>query len=141
MPVIYEIFPEENHMFVRYDGRITNGEIADSFVEAQGNPDFRLDLAHLVDLTTADFSVLDFQKIFSLFNMYARAHEGAGVKMRVSIFAPSDTVFGMSRMFENLAGTSDFFEVRIFDNLKAAREWAIHPEDCNNDDEELVRSS
>ncbi len=140
MPVIYEIIPEENHMFVRYDGRVTNSEIADSFAEAQQNPEFRLDLAHLVDLTTADFSVLDFQKIFSLFNMYARAHEGAGIKMRVSIFAPSDTVFGMSRMFENLAGTSDFFDVRIFDSLEAAREWAVNPDEDEEDNSELEQS-
>ena len=124
MPVSYEIHADQGYVFTIYEGVVTLAQVLEMFQDYQANPEFDLRLAHLSDMSRLEGTDVGFSEIFSLFSHYVRTYSMAGQTMRTAIYAPDETVFGLTRIFENLAETSDSVEARLFDDLEAARAWA-----------------
>lgn len=123
MPVSYVIH-QGDHVYARYEGSVALADVTRMFAAYQQDPDFDRTLPHLVDLSRLTETDAGFAEMFALFAMYGRAYAAANARMRCAIFAPSDLTFGVSRIFENLAETSDWLDTAIFGNLEEATAWA-----------------
>ncbi len=124
MPVSYSIQSDQGYVLSIYEGEVTLSQVLEMFQSYKAEPGFDLRLAHLSDLSRLKGSDVGFSEIFSLFSHYARIYSEAGQTMHTAIYAPDETVFGLSRIFENLAETSHAIEARLFDDLESARTWA-----------------
>lgn len=127
MPVSYEIHADQGYVLAIYQGEVTQSQVVEMFRAYQADPEFDMGLAHMADLSQLTSANVGFSEIFSLFSLYARTYRALGRTMRNAIYAPDETVFGLTRIYENLAETSDTIEVRIFDDFEAARAWACAP--------------
>ncbi len=124
MPVSYEIKADDGYVEARYVGVVTMAEVRTMFETYLGDPDFRTDLTHLVDLSQINADSIGFSEVFALSGMFSRSIAETGRQMRIAIFAPNELTYGLSRMFESLSGPEKGVDARIFNDLAAARCWA-----------------
>ncbi|MEZ5714413.1 MAG: hypothetical protein R3D85_04130 [Paracoccaceae bacterium] len=123
MPVEYEIQNDGAFVLARYWGAVSGQEVAELFRRYQADPEFRLDRPHLADVSGVTASDAGFAEVFSLFSMFARFYATSDCPLRVAIYAPADLTFGIARIFQNLAESSDRIETAIFEDMDDARAW------------------
>ena len=121
MPISY--FVDREHRVVRTegDGKLTEAEIVqvsrEQFQDSEAEPGFD----RLIDLRKVEILGVFTQSV-RRWPEVLRSKGDAAVTSRVAIVASADAVFGMARMFEIAQGKSHF-EVRVFRDMKPARDW------------------
>lgn len=125
MPVTYDIDESDYLVTARYAGEVTLDEIAAMFTAYIGDPDFDLDRPHLADLSNVTTTDIGFEDTYALFSMYMRNYTRPGHHLRIAILAPEPISFGIARIFQNLAESSDAIDVELFDTFDSARDWAL----------------
>jgi len=125
MPIYYKNYPEDGYVLTVFDGAVTLPEASAMFRDLFNEPFFNPRHAHLADLSRFHAPDIGFAEVFSLFSLLDRTYESLGHTTRAAIYAPDETVFGLSRIFENLTETSKAINVSLFDDLDAARSWII----------------
>lgn len=129
MPVSYSIEESGRLVLARYDGEITLDQIAEMFAAYLDDPAFAFERPHLADLSGVTETDIGFSETYALFSLYLRSYAANGQHMRVAIHAPHPVAFGIARIFQNLAESSDVIEAMLFDTFEAARDWALDPPD------------
>jgi hypothetical protein len=132
MALSFEIQHDGRLVYVLMSEDVTPKQLSDTFAANQSNPEFRLDQPRLVDASAVKNVDVGFNEIFALHSFFARSYKSAGTTMYIAIFAPSDYVFGLARIFQNLAEGSDVIKVTIFREMSAARAWALDHASCRN---------
>lgn len=125
MPVTYDIDDIDHLVTARYAGEVTLDEIAAMFTAYIRDPRFDIDRPHLADLSRVTGTDIGFEDTYALFSMYMRNYTRPGHHLRIAIHAPEPISFGIARIFQNLAESSDAIDVELFDRLDTARDWAL----------------
>jgi len=124
LPVIYEINRNTNLIRTRCVGNVTFEEVVGHFAELECNPqvpkqlDVLLDLSELTSVPGADQLVSVAEEIGRI--------EGKVQFGLCGIIAPSDLLFGMSRMFEVFAARQ-FRATKVFRRMDDAEKWLASP--------------
>lgn len=125
MPTTYEIDPKGRFVLARYVGHITREDIRTMFAAYQSDPEFRLDLPHIVDLRTADTTDVDNEGMRLALYMFQSVYTKAAERMIAAIVVSDDLFYGMARMYQSLSEMSEFSTVRLFENMDDAVEWVV----------------
>ncbi|WP_306005557.1 hypothetical protein [Aquicoccus porphyridii] len=125
MPVTYDIDKTDHLVTARYSGNVTLDEIAAMFSAYVEDPDFRTDRPHLADLSGVTGTDIGFAETYTLFSMFLRSYAQPDHHLRIAIHALDPATFGIARIFQNLAESSDAIDVELFDTPGAARNWAL----------------
>ncbi len=130
MPVTYDIDKSAHLVTARYAGEVSLDEISAMFARYVEDPDFCIDRPHLADLSAVTGTDIGFAETYALFSMFLRHYTQAGNHLRIAVYAPDPVSFGIARIFQNLAESSDAIDVALFDRPDAARDWALHAADA-----------
>ena len=125
MGVSYDIRDSGRIVYATHTGTIDLTQITAMWQDYMNDPAFQMDRPHLVDLAQVTETEVGFSEVFSLFSMFMRHYEQAGLRLYIAINAPRELTFGLARIFQNLAESSDVVETAIFDDLDSARQWAL----------------
>lgn len=116
MPATYTIDVARGLVVTRLWGRLTDEDLIDHQQRLRTDPEFDPGFRQFADFSDVEETTIAPEVIREL----ARTNPwGAGA--RRAMFAPSDLLFGLARMFEMLDEQLD--EVRVFRNADEARAW------------------
>lgn len=123
MPVRYRIEAGGAYVTACYEGQVDLADVVRVYSEYRNDPAFLPSRPHLVDLSALRGSSAGFSEIRDALSMFERTQAQMNAPLRISVFAPTDLGFGLSRMFETMASMSAFVDARVFDNRDDARNW------------------
>jgi hypothetical protein len=125
MALSFEIQQEGQLVFARMSEEISPKQLTEAFLANQEKPEFLLHLPRLVDTSAVTDIRGGFTELFGLYSVVARHYKAHDTTMYLAIFAPSDYIFGLVRIFQNLSDGGDTIKTRIFREMPAARAWAL----------------
>src|SRR4051812_28228342 len=96
MPTSYAIDPGQHIVYTKFSGEATDRDLMTHIVALEADPRFSPDMAELVDLTGVTHADVSSYGIRSA----ARSPVHARLARRAFI-APSDALFGLSRMYQS----------------------------------------
>lgn len=123
MAVTYEILRDGSLAVIRYIGTITKEEIVASQRDYLSDPEYRPGTPELAVFDEAREMDFDFQKVWSLLSEVGAGYQAAAGAPRISIFAPSDMPFGLSRIFQALAEYESDLQVMVHRTEADALAW------------------
>ena len=120
MPWDYVIYPDQQLVYTRWWGDVTDTDVLDHQRKLADDSQFRNDFSQLIDfLGASSLKALTSDGIKKL----AQRHV-FGLGSRRAIIVADDASFGMARMFQIYREIADGEEqIRVFKSLKEAREW------------------
>ena len=117
MPTTYRIDGSLRIVFTNAEGNLSAADLQGLQEGVRGDPEFDPTFRNLVDLRAVKKVTIAGEEM----NKLARSSPfAAGV--RRAIVAPSESVFGMSRMYQMMGGDSAD-EVSVFRGMAEAMEW------------------
>lgn len=128
MPVIYEIHSNGKRVDVHYTGVVSPEENLASYESYLADPlarpvhDYFVDLSELTEIDST-FERMQ-NMVARLTPLYARRAPGA----RTAIYAPSDTAYGVGRMFESLNSIENNDNVGVFRVKSEAEAFLVRKE-------------
>ncbi|MBN2424545.1 MAG: hypothetical protein JXR46_14000 [Calditrichaceae bacterium] len=127
MPLEFTINHKDGYLTCKYLGQITDEEIVASWQKFyEGNkwiPGFN----ELNDLSEADFMCITTSGLRRLAQLSKTMQEKMNIQeLKVAIYAPTPLQFGLSRVYEVLAGDSPEIH-KIFKDLDEAKAWLKTP--------------
>lgn len=110
----------------RYSGVITEAELLSTYAALMTAPDYDPTLDDLVDLRAVERLEVSPSAMRQLITI-VQPIDALAIPTRTAIVAPTDVVFGMSRMYEMLRGDDVPEEIRVFRSLEEATAWLGRP--------------
>ena len=104
-----------------YTGRVDDRELLETYTALLTAADYDTTLNDLVDLTSIENLEVSSDALRELVRVFQPIDPYLSGRRR-AIVAPSDSVYGMARMYEILRSDSPE-EIRVFRSLDAARDW------------------
>ncbi|HYW32719.1 MAG TPA: hypothetical protein VE869_14565 [Gemmatimonas sp.] len=96
--------------------------MGDAYAELLSAPDYDATADDLVDLRGVTHLGVTPEGLRGIMSMFTPIDE-LGIATRLAIVAPTDAVYGVSRMYELLRGDGVPEEIRVFRDLNAALQW------------------
>ena len=121
MPIHYEIQPDQKVVYTTLKGELSEIELADYFMSLVSHPLFHPSFRVLVNTARIDSVAVTGEEIRAM----SEATHDEAAKLggaRVAIYAPSDVVYGMMRMYQTLRDESPY-DIKVFRDLGEARRW------------------
>lgn len=109
-------------------GRVTREDLRDLFASLYDSPEPRLRHRTYVDLGDVTSVDVGFREIHWLSVRVTEVTQRQHWFVRVSIYAPSQVTFGLSRMYQQLFAQHDNAEVFVSDERAAALGWLDLPD-------------
>ena len=123
MSVEYTYDEENNIMYTRFFGVVVEKDLGDQAEAVAADPRIKPELRELVDLS----GIEDIQASPTALEISIRIdiHHSEKLKgMRTAIFAPTDLLYGFSRMYQSLVEVRKApATVEVFRSIEKAREW------------------
>jgi len=112
----------------RFSGAITDRDLIDTYERLLRDPAYDGTLHNLVDLREVSHMGITSAGLHRLIAL----HDGRGpteAHTRNAIVAPTDVLYGVSRMFQTLRGDSRLAELEVFRTIGAAEHWIAEHSD------------
>ncbi len=123
MPQNHLILPEFNLVFLRYSGHVTLNDQRQLVADVTANPDHRYDMPKLSDASSVTGSDIDATIFMALRDRLESRYTDLPGPILWAHFAPSDTTYGMARMFESLMSDITALKVEVFRDLPDALDF------------------
>ncbi|WP_121632923.1 hypothetical protein [Tropicibacter alexandrii] len=120
MPVDFEICRQWNFVWVSLRGDVTGAEHVQSFVDYSRHPDFDGAQHVLMNLRDFEFRNVFFKELMGLATELQSHYQMRAATSRTAIFAPTDTAYGMSRMFQSMTEGNTPSRVGVFRTMDEA---------------------
>ena len=104
------------------EGKIIFKELAESLTNMYEDPNFDKSLNALWDLRGTDVSAFTADHVRQIADLVAREW-GRNEKFKTALVVSDDFSYGMTRMYELLLDSKMSSKIKIFRNMKTAREW------------------
>jgi hypothetical protein len=112
----------------RFVGAITDRELIDAFDRLLHDPAYDASLNDLVDLREVTHMGVTSAGLHRLIALYDERGP-AVLNTRNAFVAPTDVLYGVSRMFQTMRGEAPPAEIEVFRTLDEAESWiAGHPD-------------
>jgi hypothetical protein len=118
MPVSYSIDTEHPLVYTRFSGNVSDADFLEHLKSLYEDQRFDSSMPELVDLRDVTDVSLSPDMIASSARWPLHAPNA-----RRAVVAPSDFLFGLSRMYESYRGEAGADQFRIFRTLPPALEW------------------
>lgn len=99
----YTIFEEKNLIFYRPEGILTMAAIQEFIDDLLKDPAYRENMLEFIDLSRVDKWDIKLEELRSIFNREISKVGKRTIIDKMSIWAPSDIAFGITRMFHSVA--------------------------------------
>ncbi|MDB4893014.1 MAG: hypothetical protein JWL61_4869 [Gemmatimonadetes bacterium] len=118
MPVSHSIDTEHQLVYAVFSGDVSDADFIEHLKSLFGDPRFDSSMSELVDLREVTEVSLSPDMIASSARWPLHSPHA-----RRAVVAPSDFLFGLSRMYESYRGEAGADQFRIFRTLPPALEW------------------
>ncbi len=125
MPIASIVFTLEvatNHRVATIRGSIGDRELLAAFEPMLADPHYDSSLDDLIDLTDVTHMGVTSAGLHRLVELY-REREEPGNHTRSAIVAPTDVLYGVSRMFQSLRGEAAYDALEVFRAREDALRW------------------
>ena len=123
MPVSYEILEHADVTIVSYSGTVTYDCIRQSFDSYINDPRYEPGRRELADMSGVTGVDMEFEHVNGLLARVTKFYSQQPRITLISIFAPDDLAFGMSRMFQTLSDNDRGIRVSVESEEAAALAW------------------
>lgn len=97
----------------RWSGHITLDEMVQSHEDYLSNPNYRVGMPHLFDVSDIDFPEIEHATIEKYVSVVSQQDFGPdGVS--VTIFAPTDILYGLARQYQAIAESRSPIKAQVF---------------------------
>ena len=120
--ITFILDPAKRVRVARFVGAITDRVLIDAYGPLLRDPAFdstQSDLVDLRDVSHMDVTSAGLHRLIALY----KARGPAEAHTRNAIFAPSDVLYGVARMFQSLRGEVAPAEIEIFRHFEQAERW------------------
>jgi len=120
--ITFTLNPARRVRVARFVGAITDRILIDAYEPLLRDPAFdstQSDLVDLRDVSQMDVTSAGLHRLIALFE----ERGPAGAHTRNAIYAPSDVLYGVARMFQSLRGEVAPAEIEIFRHFEEAERW------------------
>lgn len=114
MPIEFSTCLERDLLLAKWTGLVTLDEFKGNYFNYLGDVNYRAGRTELIDQRAFEDFDGDFNAIRSALNFVNRAGEGPVVRTRTIVLAPADGVFGLGRMYQQLADMSSGIQVEVY---------------------------
>lgn len=118
----HRVEEREGYLYVFYKGRITSQALAEIMDANYSNPRFK-EMNDLWDLREAHSDEMDYGRIRNLVEHIQK--RGTRLHKRSAIVVNGEFHFGLSKIYESLAGNLDqsHLSVQVWQDIDAAKAW------------------
>ncbi len=128
MAIKYQIDPEMGVIYVNLAGKVCDDEFSAALDQALRDPDYHVGMSGLIDFRAVERFDVSTRVIREAVTTIAKTMNGFKYPWRTAIVAPTDMVYGLSRMYQILREGS-MEEVGVFRDAGDAGKWLGLPED------------
>ena len=121
--VTYEILPDQSLTIVRYAGTITFDQIVSTQRAYLADPCYVVGTPELAIFEDAEQLDFDYQSINLLTTVLTNAYKANDARPTISILAPKDLPYGLSRIFQSVAEYRKSMNVMVHRTEKSALAW------------------
>lgn len=114
MPISFQISTDLDLVYARWSGRVTFDDILWNFETYLSDAAYRPGRPELIDATEIEEVDVDFDRARAILRFVNQQIPGVAVATHTVLLAPGDTVFGLGRMFQQLAELAEGIEVEVF---------------------------
>ena len=118
MPTRYTIDPDRHIVYTTFSGDASDRDLLAHVLALEADPQFRPDMAELVDLTGVTRAHVTSSGIRAAAQSLVHARMA-----RRAFIAPSDALFGLTRMYQSYWNNGSDDRLTIFRDRTAALEW------------------
>lgn len=122
MAIRYQIDAEAGVIYVNLDGSVHSDEFSAALDRLFHDPEYQVGLDGLIDFRGVEWFDVSTRTIREAVAEIARNMNGFHYPWRTAIVAPTDLVYGLSRMYQILREGS-MEEIGVFRNPGDARKW------------------
>jgi len=119
MPISIHYDPEQNVLYTDATGEISLGDIMSYYSEIE-RIDFKPQYSVLADYSEASIE-LNYDDLNKMASKRSSISHGSGL-VKIAVFAKSDVVFGVARMYEAMID-KESYEVNAFRDREEAMQW------------------
>jgi hypothetical protein len=105
-----------------FSGFVSDADLLGAYAGLVAEPDYDATLDDLVDLREVTHFGVSTDGLRQVIGMFAPI-DGLGIPTRLAVVAPSDAVYGVSRMYQMLRGDEVPEEINVFRDLGEAHAW------------------
>ncbi|MEM6609565.1 MAG: hypothetical protein AAF689_13395 [Pseudomonadota bacterium] len=114
MPIVFSTCLERDILYAHWSGRVGLEEFRQNYFDYLADAFYRPGRTELVDLTDFEDFDGDFNAIRSALAVVNTAGEGPKNRTRTVLLAPRESVFGLGRMYQQLAEIAGGIEVELY---------------------------
>ncbi len=116
----YEV--QVHRRIVTFRGPIVDRDLLDAYESLLGDPKYDASMDDFIDLRDVTHMGVTSAGLHRLIAMFDE-RDSPGYPTRSAIVAPSDVLYGVSRMFQTMRGEDHPDELEVFRSLEEARAW------------------
>lgn len=124
MSIETKINTELNTIIRSVVGELTLDDVTQAFTDSLSRPDFKENMHVIWDITEGDLKKLSANHLITIVEHIRNNINSRGATYKISIVAPEDFNFGISRMFEAY-GNDLPVSINIHRNINEAFDWII----------------
>jgi hypothetical protein len=114
VPIDFSLSLELDVLVARWHGDVDLQQYREGFAAYLDHEDYALGRPELCDLSGVKTLDADFKQIWSIVTMVNNQASGAPVNTCCSVYAPQDVMFGVARMYQSVADSTDGVQVAVF---------------------------
>jgi hypothetical protein len=122
VPIEFSFEVTARRRIATFRGPITDRELLDAYTILLGDPAYDASLDDLIDLRGVTHMGVTSAGLHSLISMYEE-RDSPGYPTRSAILAPTDVLYGVSRMFQTMRGDDHPDELEVFRTLPESMAW------------------
>lgn len=119
MPMQYKVLHKFGITLTQWSGTVDATDVQGYLESYQQDPDFRPQYTTLSDVSRVDGVDIDFQRAIGLLHFIENLPLKNAV-LRTIIWAPSDVVFGVGRMFESMSDLRPGLAIEMYRDEREA---------------------
>jgi hypothetical protein len=114
VPISYQISTDLDLVYARWEGRVTFDDILWNLETYVSDPAYRPGRPELIDATEIEEVDVDFARARAILRLVNHQNPSVAVSTHTVLLVPGDTVFGLGRMFQQLAELAEGIQVDVF---------------------------
>ncbi len=121
-PIVFRYEDALRLRVAEFHGVVTDESMGGAYAALLSAPDYDPTADDLVDLRGVTHLGVSPDGLRAIMDLFSPIDE-LGIATRLAIVAPTDAVYGVSRMYEMLRGDGVPEEIRVFRDMTAAHAW------------------
>jgi hypothetical protein len=120
VPIIFATSPSLDVVYARWSGVVTSPEFFHNFATYLSDPNYRPGRPELIDLSRVKDLAADFNHVRKILRTVNEQAPASSVETHTVLLAPGDMVFGVGRMYQQLAEMAGGIVVDVVESEPAA---------------------